>query len=225
MYENIENHPEALAMKGFAFGHISSFQKKSTSVQAYSQALSDEMYQDQVEWLFGLAHNKIFLSDKKRSPSAENLREIEKIWRRVIQINPEYSLAMLKLARILFRLHGADALEEIEHWIETALKKDKTKGNILEEAAFLCYALSRNKVEYTDKALNLFEEAIKHKPKSKKAIDGLANVLLKRFFDNRPNYRRNQDPPKDLKLAKELFEKNSENKRHYDRLILADVYF
>ena len=225
MYENIENHPEALAMKGFAFGHISSFQKRSISVQAYSQALSDEMYQDQVEWLFGLAHSKTFLSHKKHSPSAENLREIEKIWRRVIQINPEYSLAMLKLARILFRLHGVDALEEIEHWIETALKKDKTKGNILEEAAFLCHTLSKNKVEYTDKALNLFQEAIKHKPKSKKAIDGLANVLLKRFFDNKRNYRRNQDPPKDLKLAKELFEKNSENKRHYDRLILADVYF
>ena len=224
-YGKIEKHPEALAMKGFAFGHISSFQTRSTSVEAYTKALSDELYHDQVEWLFGLAHSMTFLSHKKYSPSPQNLREIEKIWRRVIQINPEYSLAMLKLARILFRLHSVDALEEIEHWIETALKEDETKGSILEEAAFLYHTISRKKPDYTEKALNLFNKAVKHNPKSKKAIDGLANVSLTRFHNNKRKYSRNQDPPEDLLLAMENFEKSSENKRYYDRLILADVYF
>ena len=224
-YEKIEKHPEVLAMKGFVFGHISSFEERSTSVKAYTKALSDEMYHGQVEWLFGLAHSMTFLSHKKYSPSPEKLNEIEKIWRRVIQIKPEYSLAMLKLARILYRLHGIDALEEIEHWIETALKKDNTKGNILEEAAFLYLTISRDKADYTEKALNLFNEAIKHNPTSKKAIDGLASVSLKKFFNNKRNYSRNQEPPEDLKLAMENFEKSTENKRHYDRLILADVYF
>ena len=223
-YEKIEKHPEALAMKGFAFGHISSYQERSTSVKAYTEALSDEIYQNQVEWLFGLAHSKTFLSHKKYSPSPENLSEIEKIWRRVIQINPEYSLAMLKLARILFRLHGVDALEEIEDWIETALKKDKTKGNILEEAAFLCHTISRDKSDYTEKALDLFIKAIKQNPKSKKAIEGLASVSFASFLNNKHDYPLNQDCPENLKLAMKYFEKSTENKRHYDRLILADVY-
>ena len=224
-YKKIEKHPEVLAIKGFAFGHISSFQERYTSVQAYTEALSDETYQDQVEWLFGLAHSMTFLSHRKYSPSPEKLREIEKIWRRVIQIKPEYSLAMLKLARILFRLHGVFALEEIEHWIETALKQDKTKGNILEEAAFLYKTISRDKADYTEKALNLFNEAIKHNAKSKKAIEGLASVSWTRFRNNKRIFSRNDHPPYDLMLAMENFEKSTENKRHYDRLILADVYF
>ena len=223
-YKKIDKHPEVLAMKGFAFGHISSYQERSTSVKAYTKALSDEMYQDQTEWLFGLAHSMTFLSHKKYSPSPEKLSEIEKIWRRVIQIKPEYSLAMLKLARILFRLHGVDALEEIEHWIETALKEEKIRGHILEETAFLYYTIGRDKTNYIDKALDLFNEAIEHNPKSKKAIDGLASVSLTRFHNNKRNYFPNQDPPEDLKLAMENFEKSTENKRHYDRLILADVY-
>ena len=224
-YKKIEKHPEVLAIKGFAFGHISSFQERYTSVEAYTEALSDEMYQDQAEWLFGLAHSMTFLSHKKYSASPENLSEIEKIWRRVIQIKPEYSLAMLKLARILFRLHGVDALEEIEHWIETALKQDKTKGNILEQAAFLYKTISRDKADYTEKALNLFNKAIKHNAKSKGAIEGLASVSWTRFLNNKRNYSWNHNPPEDLMLAMENFEKSTENKRHYDRLILADVYF
>ena len=63
-YEKIEKHPEVLAMKGFAFGHIASYQERSTSVKAYTKALSDEMYQDQAEWFFGLAHSMTFLSHK-----------------------------------------------------------------------------------------------------------------------------------------------------------------
>ena len=224
-YKEIKNHPEALAMKGFAFGHCSSFRNALVSVEAYTRALSDEKYKNHLEWLFGLASSKERLSYKRDPPSLEDLSEIEKIWHMVIQISPKFSLAMLRLARTLWRLHHGKAIEEIEYWIETALEEDDKTVSVLEEAAFLYLSITRRKVDYIDKALTLFKKAETLNPRSKKTLEGLATAYLKRFYKNKAKYSHKSNVPKELNLAMENFEKSAENKTHYDRLRLANVYF
>ena len=184
-YKDINNHPEALAIKAFASGHISSFQSALVSVKAYTSSLSDEMYKDKVEWLFGLARSKTILSYKRFPTSPEDLSEIENIYRRVITIKPNYSLAMLKLARILFRLHGFHATEEVNHWIEAALNEGGEKVIVLEEAALLYYQISNLDANYIQKALDLYNEAKTINPNSKKTMQGLAKIYLNRYYEKK----------------------------------------
>lgn len=224
-YKDINNHPEALAIKAFASGHISSFQSALVSVKAYTSSLSDEMYKDKVEWLFGLARSKTILSYKRFPTSPEDLSEIENIYRRVITIKPNYSLAMLKLARILFRLHGFHATEEVNHWIEAALNESGEKVIVLEEAALLYYQISNLDANYIQKALDLYNEAKTINPNSKKTMQGLAKIYLNRYYEKKKKcYLIERDPPKDLNLAVEYFENSAKNKKPYDRLKLAKVY-
>ena len=224
IYKDIENHPEASAMKGFAFGHFTSFQKALVSVKAYTKALSDEMYKDQVEWLFGIARSKTLLSYERDPPSPEDLIEIENILRRVIQINPNYSLAMLELARTLFRSHKAFAIEEIENLIQAALTKGSDNVFVLEEAAFVYLKMTKGKLDYTKEALDLFTKAKKLNLNSKRTNEGLGIVCLKIFRRNKSEYSLRLEPPDFLKMAMKCFEESAENKRHCDRLRLANIY-
>ena len=223
-YKDINNHPEALAIKAFASGHISTFQSALVSVKAYTSSLSDEMYKDKAEWLFGLARSKTILSYKRFPTSPEDLSEIENIYRRVITIKPNHSLAMLKLARILFRLHGFYANEEVSHWIETALNEGREKVIVLEEAALLYYQISKLDANYIQKALDLYNEAKTINPNSKKTMQGLAKIYLNRYYKKKLYSLLEKDPPKDLNLAVEYFENSAKNKKHYDRLRLAKAY-
>ena len=222
--KDIENHPEASAMKGFAFGHFTSFQKARMSVKAYTKALSDEMYKDQVEWLFGIARSKALLSHKRDPPSPEDLTEIENILRRVIQINPNYSLAMLELGRTLFRSHKAFLIEEIENLIQAALTKGSDKVLVLEEAAFVYLKMTKGKLDYTKEAIDLFTKAEKLNSNSKRTSEGLGTVCWKIFRRYKSEYSRQLEPPDSLKMAMKYFEESAKNKRHCDRLRLANIY-
>ena len=223
-YEDIKNHPEAFAMKGYAFGHFSSFQKALESVKAYTKALSDKKYKGKAEWLFGIARSRILLSHRRDPQSLEDLSEIVEILHQAIEINSNYSWAMLTLARVLFRIYDLNAIEEIEYWIEAALVQNKEKVMILEEAAWVYIALSKSNFDYNEKALLFFNKAKKIKPNSKKTIEGLGQVYLNMFFKHISAYPKENGSLEILNQAIEYFEESARNKRHSDLLRLANVY-
>ena len=112
-YDNIEkdlrplhDHPEVLAMKAFALGYSVGHDKSCQSIIAYEQALSHQQYKHNVEWLFGLAHSKTLVADKRDTPIKEDLFEIESLYRRVIKLDDNHALARLRLAKILIKTSG-----------------------------------------------------------------------------------------------------------------------
>ena len=221
---DLESHPEVLAMKGFAFGYSFGFEKSRVSVDAYTKALSDADYINKAEWLYGLAHSKSVVALKQEPPKMEDLTEIEHLLRRAIQIDPKYSLAMLKLAKTLVKLNGLLAFEEVEHWIERALDVSDRKLNCLEEAASIYQLTARDRKSDNREAMKLYKEAENINPTSKRTILGLGKCYLSNYFYNKKRLLQYTNVPQDLQKAREYFEKDSEHKRHTDRLKLAQVY-
>ena len=113
----LESHSEVLAMKAFAFG----YKKSSDGVKYYTEALSDKDYMDNAEWIYGLEHSKSVVALKEEPQRESDWIEIEQLLGRAIYIDPNYSLAMLKLAKTLIKLHGINVFDEVEDWIEKAL--------------------------------------------------------------------------------------------------------
>ena len=99
------NHPEVLAMKAFAFGYSFGIKKSSDSVKYYTKALSDKNYMDNAEWIYGLAHSNSVVALKEEPQRESDLIEIEQLLGRAIHIDPNYSLAILKPAKTLIKLH------------------------------------------------------------------------------------------------------------------------
>ena len=221
---DLESHPEVLAMKGFAFGYSFGFEKSRVSVDAYTKALSDADYINKAEWLYGLAHSKSVVALKQEPRKMEDLTEIEHLLRRAIQIDPKYSLAMLKLAKTLVKLNGLLAFEEVEHWIERALDVSDRKLNCLEEAASIYQLTARDRKSDNREAMKLYKEAENINPTSKRTILGLGKCYLSNYFYNKKRLLQYTNVPQDLQKAREYFEKDSEHKRHTDRLKLAQVY-
>ena len=228
--EDLKNHPEVLAMKAFAFGYSFGLKKSRLSVEYYSKALDDSSYVNKAEWIFGLALSKSNVALKEEPQITEDLVEIEILLRRTIQIDPKYSLAMLKLAKTLVNLNGVSVFEEAEHWINKALDVSDRKLSCLEEAASIYQLTVSDKKSNNGKAMILYKEAEKINPTSKRTILGLGKC----YFNNYQNNKRKGSSgnlilsykmvPKDLQKAREYFEKDSKHKRHTDHLKLAQVY-
>ena len=227
---DLESHPQVLGMKGFAFGYSFGFEKSRLSVDCYTKALSDPDYINKAEWLYGLAHSKSVVALKEEPQKMEDLTEIELLLRRAIQIDPKYSLAMLKLAKTLVKLNGLFAFEEAEHWIERALDVSDRKLSCLEEAASIYQLTVRDRKSNNREAMKLYKEAENINPTSKRTILGLGKCYLSNYFDNKRRLSGKKKKlqytivPQDLQKAREYFEKDSEHKRHTDSLKLAQVY-
>ena len=236
----LENHPEVLAMKAFALGYSFGITKSMDSVKCYIDALSDKDYMDSAEWIYGLAHSKSIVALKEEPERESDLIEIEQLLRRVIYIDPNYSLAMLKLAKTLIKLHGRNVFDEVEYWIEKALYVSNRKVSCLEEAASIYHqALKRKNNNYVkdkdrkrdnEKAMKLYKEAEKKNPFSKRTIIGIGKCHLNDYYNRKRSesnrkgnfYQRNL--PLELEKAQNYFEKDNKHKRHIDKLKLAHLY-
>ena len=178
------NHPEVLAMKAFAFGYSFGIKKSSDSVKYYTKALSDKNYMDNAEWIYGLAHSNSVVALK------EDLIEIEQLLGRAIHIDPDYSLAILKPAKTLIKLHGIDIFDEIEDWIEKALDVSNRKLSCLKEAASIYqqalkyrqsnYVTAKDKKRNNEKAIELFKEAERINTSSKRTTIRIGKFHLKK---------------------------------------------
>ena len=238
------NHPEVLAMKAFAFGYSFGIKKSSDSVKYYTKALSDKNYMDNAEWIYGLAHSNSVVALKEEPQRESDLIEIEQLLGRAIHIDPNYSLAILKLAKTLIKLHGINVFDEVEDWIEKALDVSNRKLSCLEEAASIYqqalkyrksnYVTGNDRKRNNEKAMELYEEAERINPFSKRTITGIGKCYLNKYYDRkkresntgRERFREflERNLPKELEKAQIYFEKDSEHKRHIDKLKLAEVY-
>ena len=231
----LENHPEVLAMKAFAFGYSFGIKKSSDSVKYYTEALSDKDYMNSAEWIYGLAHSKSIVALKEEPQRKNDLIEIEQLLRRAIHIDPYYSLAMLKLAKTLIKLHGINVFDEIEYWIEKALDVSNRKLSCLEEAASIYHQALKHKnrkdrKENNEKAMKLYKEAERMNPSSKRTIIGIGKCHLNNYYVSKRRESNSRgklcekDLPSELEKAQIYFEKDNEHKRHIDKLKLAQVY-
>ena len=235
----LESHPEVLAMKAFAFGYSFGIKKSSNSVKYYTEALSDKDYMDNAEWIYGLAHSKSVVALKEEPQRESDLIEIEQLLRRAIHVDPNYSLAMLKLAKTLIKLHGINVFDEVEDWIEKALDVSNRKLSCLEEAASIyqqalkyrksTYVTGKDRKRNNEKAMELYKEAEKINPSSKRTIIGIGKCHLNNYYDRKKRESNRENLcdrilPKELGKAQTYFEKDSEHKRHIDKLKLAQVY-
>ena len=237
---NLESHPEVLAMKAFALGYSFGIKESNESIDCYTKALSDKDYMDTAEWIYGLAHSKSIVALKEEPQRESDLIEIEQLLRRVIHIDPNYSLAMLKLAKTLIKLHGINVFDEVEYWIDKALDVSNRQLSCLEEAASIYhqahkhnksnYAKGKDRKRNNEKAMKLYKEAEKKNPSSKRTIIGIGKCHLNNYYDRKrkePNSRgklREKNLPSELEEAQIYFEKDNEHKRHIDKLKLAEVY-
>ena len=235
----LECHPEVLAMKAFAFGYSFGIDKSRLSVDAYTKALSDKDYMNNAKWIFGLARSKSIIALREEPQRESELTEIEKLLRRALHIDPDYSLAMLKLAKTLVKLNGINVFEEVEDLIEKALDASNRKVSCLEQAASIYqqalkhkkgnYVTTKNRIINNEKAMKLYKEAEEINPSSKRTIIGIGKCYLNKYYDSfgrgssRMKELCNLPLPKDLKEALDYFEKDN-HKRHTDKLKLAQVY-
>ena len=235
---NLEFHPEALAMKGFALGYSFGIEKSRLSVDAYEKALSDKHYVNNAEWIYGLAHSKTAVAIIHGPEMEKDLIEIEQLLRRVIFIDPNYSLAMLKLAKILAKLNGILAFDEAEDWINKALHVSERKRSCLEEAASIHQLIIQNKTgqfvteknikKHNVKALELYQEAMRENKHSRRGLVGQGKYYLNNYFEkkNKSSDKKTTGKilPPELKMAQKCFEEVEQPRQHAENLKLADVY-
>jgi hypothetical protein len=225
-------HPEVLAMKGFAFSHA---MKYEDAIDCYSEALQNDIRQNNPEWLIGLGFAKQWLSTGRRRLN-EDAKEIEMLYRHAIQIDDSYDYAKLKLARILWDTQNINGIDEVEYLIEQASANPMKNVVVIEETAAVLNLTCRSKPENYQKVFDLYRESEKIRDDSPKTLRGLARYYQRQSEikmktrgpkNKGRNKRGNHVIDDDLNAAIRYLEKltNGNNGRFYDKIDLAELYY
>ncbi|XP_070570651.1 uncharacterized protein [Ptychodera flava] len=149
--------------------------KFSESVACYERSLKE--YPENVDWLFGLAlvtgrKDRYDFSVSKKNRSASLDRE-EVCLRKVIQLDPNYSLARVFLAEKIVN----NQIGEAQHHIEEALRRAPNTTVVLQRSGQFF-----RKLKHLDRALGLFERALELEPTSSFIHHQIGLVYRDKFF-------------------------------------------
>ena len=186
--ENKENHPEVLAMKGYA---ASFFHCYEDAIKFYKEALEK---QKTSEWVFGLA--LVMQRPRVRLNNSHQRQEIEKLLKEALRLDPSYDMAKLKLAQELWEDKATrdENKQDIDDLIDQVLKKPDNPPTVLVTATTLLCEVDNRKGE------NALKEALAKYPNSHKISRALGTMYFERWRKNKKN-------ESELKLAIEYYTK------------------
>jgi len=205
---------EIIVMKAYtlsySFKYLEAITEYEKAITEYEKAIKNCNEDTPAEWYFGLAFAKQKIEIGKQSLDSARGKEIEDLYRKCITLDPQYFFAKLRLARILWDVHGIKNIVEIEDLINEVTESNPENNFFLEEAASLLRLTAYKKKQNLKKVIELYKESERLNPKSPKTLRGLALY-----------YRDQKEYEESIRYFKLLIE---ESGKYFEKTLLANVY-